>query len=137
MSESTVDAFFYGLYMDERLLRDKGVQPRIPRKAVMPGHALVIGRRVGLLRRFGAQAFGMVFALTRDELHTLYAGSGLDMYHAEPALVLFENGSAATVCTFNLAEPPDAGERNEDYAKKLAAVLQALKFPADYIRSIG
>jgi len=40
-----VDVFFYGLFMDPALLREKGLQPTPGRKAVAPGQRLISGRR--------------------------------------------------------------------------------------------
>lgn len=137
MSETTINAFFYGLYMDENVLRTKGVEPRAPRKAVVPGYRLRIGARATLVPQFGAQCFGVVFALTQAELHALYAGAGLGMYRAESVLALFEDNSFASVTTFNLSEPPSPGEANADYAAKLRVVLEHLGFPAEYAKSVA
>ena len=133
MSERTIQAFFYGLYMDEGVLRDKGVDPRHPRKAVVPGYRTRIGARASLVPRFGGQAFGMVFAVTHAELARLYAGAGLDAYRAESVLAFFEDGSCAPVATFNLVEPPALGEGNAAYAAKLRGVLERLGLPADQL----
>ena len=131
MAESSITAFFYGLYMDEKLLREKGVDPRSPRRAVAPGFRLRIGAKVYLSAQFGAQAFGMAFSLTQAELHSLYAGSGLDMYKQEAVLVQFEDGSFAPVATFNLTDPLSSPGSNPEYAAKLRMVLKQLGFPDD------
>jgi len=133
VTDRTIAAFFYGLYMDESVLRDKGVDPRHPRKAVVPGHRTRIGARAALVPRFGAQAFGMVFDVTHAELQRLYSGAGLDGYRAESVLAFFEDGSCAPVATFNLVEPPAAGEGNPGYAAKLRGVLERLGLPAGEI----
>jgi hypothetical protein len=130
VTERTTPAFFYGLYMDEGVLRDKGVEPRNARKAVVPGYQTRIGARATLVPRFGAQAFGMVFNVTHGELARLYSGAGLDMYRAEPVLAFFEDGSCAPVATFNLVEPPAPGEGNPGYTAKLRGVLERLGLPA-------
>jgi hypothetical protein len=128
-----VAAFFYGLYMDEAALRDKGIAPRNPRRAVVPGYRTRIGVRATLQPRFGAQAFGMVFDVTHAELHRLYAGAGLDMYRAEGVLAFLEDGSCAPVVVFNLVEPPAPDESNPDYAAKLRGVLERLGLPAQHV----
>jgi hypothetical protein len=136
MSRKTIDVFFYGLFMDEDLLRAKSVQPQASRKAVVPGWRLAIGRRAMLLREFGAQAFGMVFAMTEEEAESLYAEPGLELYRPEPVIAGFEDGAFAEVTTFNLSDAPAAGEANPEYAAKLRAVLERLGFPAEYVRSV-
>ena len=136
MAENTVAAFFYGLYMDENILHGKGINPRMPKKVVVPGFRLRIGAKAFLSPQFGAQAFGMVYSLTHAELHALYAGSGLDMYKQEAVLALFEDGSSGAVVTFNLTIPPSSQESNPDYASKLRVVLKRLDFPNDYIEAV-
>jgi hypothetical protein len=137
VSELTRDVFFYGLFMDEGILRDKGVHPRMPRKAVVPGYRLRIGQRATLVPHFAAQAFGMVFALAEREIESLYAEPGLEMYRPESVIASFEDGSFRAVTTFNLRDPPAAEVPNTEYAAKLRAVLERLGFPADHVRSAG
>lgn len=43
------DAFFYGLFMDQDLLRAKGVLPEAAELAWLDGYALRIGRRTVLV----------------------------------------------------------------------------------------
>ena len=124
------DVFFYGLYMDQDILHAKGVDPQAPRKAVVPGYRLAIGRRALLVPQFGAQAFGMVFALTDREIESLYAEPGLEMYRPESVIASFEDGTFAAVTTFNLGEPVP-GDVDLKYAAKLRVVLERLGFRAD------
>lgn len=135
MSETTRDLFFYGLFMDEEILRDKGVNPQLRRRAVVPGYRLGIGRRALLVPQFGAQAFGMVFALTDREIASLYAEPGLELYRPESVIASFEDGTFAAVMTFNLSKAHAAGEPNLDYAEKLRVVFERLGFPTDELPS--
>ncbi len=135
--EITRDVFFYGLFMDEEILRAKGIHPRAPRKAVVPGYRLRIGQRAMLFPQFAAQAFGMVFALTDQEIESLYAEPGLETYRPESVIASFEDGTFSAVTTFNVRGVPAVGEPNLEYAAKLRAVLERLGFPADYARSAG
>lgn len=136
MSEITRDLFFYGLFMDEAILRDKGVSPLRPRRAVVPGYRLRIGSRALLVPQFGAQAFGMVFALTDREVELLYSEPGLELYRPQSVTASFEDGTFAAVTMFNLGEAHATAEPNPDYAEKLRAVFQRLGFPTDGLRSI-
>jgi hypothetical protein len=137
VSETTRDVFFYGLFMEEGILRGKGVNPLRPRRAVVPGYRLRIGRRALLVRQLGAQAFGMVFALTDREIASLYAEPGLDLYLPQAVTASLEDGTFAVVTTFNLGEEHATAERNSEYAEKLRAVFERLGFPTDELRSIG
>ena len=133
----TVDAFFYGLYMDEAVLRGAGVVPYSPRKASARGYALRIGRRATLVKAPGGIAWGMVYALAPDDLAKLYAGPGLDNYRSEEIEVVLENRAIIPARVYNLPLPPPAEERNPDYADKLKAAMTRLGFPADQVARIA
>ena len=132
-----VDAFFYGLYMDETVLAGMGVTPRHPRKARADGFALRIGQRATLVRSPGAGAWGMVFELAPFDLDTLYGAPGLEAYRPEQIEVALENRSIISARVYNLAQGPAAHERNPDYATRLKAVLTRLGFPAEYVAGVG
>ena len=80
MTDRRIDGFFYGLFMDREVLRKQGVEAANPRRAYVEGYALRIGRRATLLPAPGARAYGMLFALTHDELESLYSAPGLEAY---------------------------------------------------------
>jgi hypothetical protein len=124
------DIFFYGLFMDENLLRAKGVEPRQPRRAAVRDYQLKIGQRAMLVREPSAQAYGMVYALSESEIESLYSEAGLERYHPELVVATFEDGSVSEVTTFNLSRESASEEPNLAYAAKLRLVLESLGFPA-------
>jgi hypothetical protein len=132
-----VDTFFYGLYMDPQVLKDAGVAPRSARKASAAGFALAIGKRATLVRAHGSTAWGMVYALTLDELAKLYGAPGLEAYQPQDIEVALENRAIIPARVYVLSQPPAPGERNPDYADKLKAALTRLGFPAEYVAGIG
>jgi hypothetical protein len=121
---ATVDAFFYGLYMDETVLAGAG-------------YALKIGKRATLVQAPGSVAWGIVYALTPDDLAKLYGAPGLEVYQPQQIEVALENRAIISARVYNLAQPPAADERNPDYAEKLKAAMTRLGFPADYIARIA
>jgi len=127
---ATKDIFFYGLFMDQSVLRAKGVEPRAARRAVVRDWQLKIGQRAMLVRQSSAQAYGMVYTLTDDEIDSLYNEPGLEMYHPEVVVATFDDGSSSKVTTFNLDDAADREEPNLEYAAKLRLVLERLGFPA-------
>ncbi len=131
-----VDAFFYGLYMDDGVLRGIGVVPHSPRKACADGYALRIGKRATLVKAPGSIAWGMVYALTPDDLAKLYGAPGLEVYRPEWIEVALENRAIIPAQVYNLAQPPAPDERNPDYAEKLKAAMTRLGFPAEYVARI-
>ncbi|HEU0199350.1 MAG TPA: gamma-glutamylcyclotransferase family protein [Burkholderiaceae bacterium] len=130
----TIDVFFYGLYMDEAVLAAKGVKAREPRPAMVEGFGLLIGQRATLVPRDGACAYGMVFALTHEEIEALYGE--LPAYRPEAVSARLLAGRAVPALCMNLSDPPAATERNPEYAAKLRAVLERLAFPTDYVSAV-
>lgn len=128
-ADSLQEIFFYGLFMDERVLREKGIQPHASRKAVLNGYRLTIGERAMLFPDPSSQAFGMVHVLTERETNLLYAEPGLDMYRPETVIATFEDGSTRAVTTFNLQQTTTEAKFNVEYAKKLKSILEHLGFP--------
>ena len=129
MSEKLKDVFFYGLFMDERLLREKGVQPRASRKAIVYGRKLKTGRRAMLIAQPSSKAFGMVHTLTEREIKSLYDEPGLEMYRPEAVVATFEDGSKSSLTTFNVQDASADEESNVEYIVKLRGVLERLGFP--------
>jgi len=136
MTERSVDAFFYGLFMDVDILREKQVTPVNPRPAYVEGFALRIGERATLLPSLGARAFGMLISLTHRELSRLYSGPGLEQYRPEAVLVRTFKGELASALCYNLPDAPLPHERNPEYAVHLQAVLRKLNFPPEYVASV-
>jgi cation transport regulator ChaC len=132
-----VDAFFYGLFMDEGVLREAGVAPRHGRRARLDGFALKIGRRATLARSAGATVWGMVYALTPAELGKLYDAPVLERYRPEEVEVALENRAMIAARVYILPQPPAAAEPNPEYVERLKVVLTRLGFPADYIARVG
>jgi hypothetical protein len=139
MTEETggrVEVLFYGLFMDEALLRAKGLNPENRRAASVDDFQLVIGARATLVRREGARAHGVVYTLTRGEVESLYSEESVSAYRPEVVTARLAGGRVEQVVCFNLAAPPPAGERDPLYAPKLRALAERLGLPADYVASI-
>jgi hypothetical protein len=136
MPDRSVDAFFYGLFMDLDILRENQVTPVNPRPAYVDGFALCIGKRATLLPSLGARAFGMLIALTHSELGRLYSGPGLEQYRPEAVLVRTLAGELAAALCYNLPGAPLPEERNPEYAVRLQRVLRKLNFPPEYVASV-
>lgn len=131
-----IDVFFYGLFMDEALLRAKGVTLPHLRSASVSGFQLRIGKRATLVPAQSDRVFGLVASLSHAELERLYSEPSVQAYRPEAVLAHLANGEILPVLCFNLVEPPAADERNPDYAAKLRSLAERLEFPADYVASI-
>jgi len=123
------EVFFYGLYMDEKILKSKNVEPRNKRVAFANDYKLRIGNMATLLREKDSQAYGLVYSLTHDEIYILYTKSGLTDYISESILVELDDGSKiATLCCI-LLNPPANNESNLEYFKKLKDCMKFYKLP--------
>jgi hypothetical protein len=131
-----VEVFFYGLFMDEALLRGKGLRPEGRRAASVENFCLVIGERATLVPREGGTAHGVVFSLTRGEVEALYSEESVSAYRAEVVRAKSADGDVVQALCFNLPAPPAAGERNPEYAARLKELAGRLGLPPDYVSSI-
>jgi hypothetical protein len=136
LSGRRIDVFFYGLFMDEAILRQSGVTPVNSRQAYVSDFALRIGKRATLVPSAGSKAFGMLIALTHVELDLLYNAPGLEHYRPEAVVANTLEGSCVPALCYNLREAPGPGEGNAEYAQRLRGVLHTLGFPAEYIESV-
>ena len=122
--------------MDDALLREKGANPLERRVASVENFSLVIGARATLVACEGRTAYGVLFALTHEELDALYSEDSLSAYRAEAVLARLEDGSLAAALCFNLPVPPRPDERNPQYASKLREVAARIGLPHSYVGSI-
>jgi hypothetical protein len=137
MTDRRIDCFFYGLFMDSDILRGSQVAAEKPRRAFVDGYALRIGDRATLVPVLGDRAYGMVYALTHNELERLYSAPGLEQYRPEAVIAhLLEGETSAALC-YNLSELPGVDETNSEYASRLRTALRKLKFPPEYIASVS
>lgn len=131
-----IDVFFYGLFMDEALLRAKGINSPNLRVAFVSGFQLRIGNRSTLVPVPEERVFGVVASLFHTELERLYSEHSVQAYKPEAVLAHLLNGEVLSVPCFNLVESPAADEHNPEYATKLRALAKRLQFPFDYVSSI-
>jgi hypothetical protein len=136
MPSRRTDVFFYGLFMDEELLRAKGVRPNDPELAFVDGLALRIGQRAALVPTPGARVHGVVISLTLAELEKLYSEPSVQAYTPQAVLARLASGGVVAALCYNLPQPPAVSERNPEYATKLRAVAQKVGLPAEYVASL-
>lgn len=136
MTDRPIDVFFYGLFMDDNLLRDRGIAPLNPRPATVEGFELRIGKRATLVPAMHKCSYGMVMRLTHQELKGLYSGPGLEHYRPEAVTCTTRAGERVSALCYNLPDTPAPDEGNEEYAAQLRAVLARLGFPAEYVERV-
>lgn len=131
-----IDLFFYGLFMDDALLRSKGLEPRKRRVAFVEDFSLVIGARATLVPHKGRRVYGVLLSLTHAEADALYAEDSVSAYRPEAVAAHLADGSMVPALCFNLPARPSADERNPQYASKLREVASRVGLPESYVSSI-
>jgi hypothetical protein len=131
-----IEVFFYGLFMDEALLREKGINPANPRIAGVENFALVIGARATLVPSEHGVVYGVLFSLTHDEVEALYSEESVRAYRPEGVCARLLNGEVVAALCFNLPRPPAQDERNGQYVSKLKTLAARIGLPPDYLSSI-
>jgi hypothetical protein len=131
-----IELFFYGLFMDEALLRAKGINPSDRRTAVVENFSLVIGERATLVPRAGQTVYGVLFRLTHAEVDALYSEASVSAYRPEAVSARLADGSIVPALCFNLPAPPSTHERNPQYAAKLRELAGRIGLPQSYVSSI-
>ena len=127
--------FFYGLFMDEDLLRQKGLNPESPRLAQVIGYGLRIGERATLEKSASERAWGCVIELTEAELDSLYAEASVADYIPEPLMATDSRGHPIAAISYILPMHKLSGH-NPAYARSLAIAASKLGLPDDYIEEI-
>jgi hypothetical protein len=136
MPSRLADVFFYGLFMDQDLLRAKGLAPQNVELASVPGFALRIGQRAALVPHPSGRVHGVVMSLTLAELERLYSEPSVQAYRPQAVLAHLASGGTIAALCFNLPEAPSPAERNPEYAAKLRSVGQKVGLPAEYLASL-
>ena len=131
-----IDVFFYGLFMDDALLREKGMNPVNRRMASVENFSLVIGARATLVPRPGRTVQGVLFSLTHAEVDALYSEDSVSVYRPEAVIAQLADGSITSALCFNLPVPPSADERNPAYVSKLRELAERIGLPLSYVSAI-
>lgn len=131
-----IDVFFYGLFMDDALLREKGINPMYSRTAIVENFSLVFGERATLVPCPGQTVYGVIFSLTHSEIDALYGEASVNVYRPEAVLAKLADGGITPALCFNLPVPPSREERNLEYALKLRKLAERIGLPPDYVSSI-
>ena len=129
--------FFYGLFMDASLLREKGLHPTVLGPAELPGYQIRIGNRASLIPSPQSTSYGMLIDLPDEEATTLYSAPDVGDYCPDNVnAILLSDRTAQTAVCYNL--PPDklGAGTNSEYAEQLSALVLELGFPPAYASEI-
>ena len=136
MTSRRTDVFFYGLFMDQDLLRAQGIEPEAVELASVKGFALRIGQRAAIAPSPNGRVHGVLMSLTLSELDHLYSEPSVQAYKPQAVLAQLAAGGTTAALCYNLPEPPAASERNPEYAAKLRVVAEKVGLPPEYVASL-
>jgi hypothetical protein len=131
-----VRVFFYGLFMDQALLEQKGLQVAGSETSRLDGYDLRIGKRATLAACHGHAVYGVVMDIAREGVEKLYSEVGLREYRPETVTVVLDSDQRVDAVCYNLPESTDYTEPNQTYAAELTKLATALGFPEHYVQSI-
>ena len=127
--------FFYGLFMDDDILRSKGFHPSDGKIAVAKGYGLRIGEKATLVQSSSECSYGIVMKLSEEEINSLYSAPGVSEYVPEQIEVTGQNGSTYKVICYNLPLSKLSGS-NMEYAKSLSIAARKMGLPDTYVSQI-
>jgi hypothetical protein len=127
--------YFYGLFMDEDLLKEKGLNPSAAKIAYVTGYGLRIGERATLMQSSQERSYGSVIQLDEEEIEILYGDKSVEDYIPEEVTAIGTNGSSLAAMSYILPISKLSGQ-NREYAKSLAVVARKIGLPEEYIDEI-
>ncbi len=130
--------FFYGLFMDQTLLVEKGLHPETIGPAVLSDYRIHIGERATLLPSASSRAYGIVMELSEQEADALYSEPSVRAYKRERVQVaLLASNEVVEADCYNLPRELGLAGANPAYANKLSRLVEALDFDSAYVQEIA
>ncbi len=131
------NVFFYGLFMDDALLVERGLKPRVIGPAVLWNYRIHIAARATLLPAGSQRALGVVMQLTEEELSELYAEPSVRDYAPTSVEVeLLGQGETITAECYNLPTESALTGTNPSYAARLSQLVERLDLDPEYVGEI-
>jgi hypothetical protein len=142
-----VATFFYGSFMDVRVLRRVGVDVTSHQPAMLPGFQIELRPRVNVHPSDRYVVHGAVVYVTHEELDRLYALSHADLhargvtvpadnpavvYRPEAVNVVLRDGSSRPALCY-IADRQVPADPSEEYVESVVAAARALGHPDWYI----
>ena len=130
--------FFYGLFMDRSLLKEKGLHAEAVGPAVLSDYRIHIGERATLLPSAAHRAYGIVMELPDREARALYSEPSVREYKRERVQVqLLDTNEIVEAYCYNLPRELGLAGANPAYATKLSQLVEALHFDSAYTEEIA
>jgi len=130
--------FFYGSYINPKVLAEVNLELRDVQVASLGGFALTITPRANLVEETGACAYGIVATATHDELDRLYQHAEKvlgQLYRPRPVLVRSQDGQYRPALTY-LCNDLSGELADGAYVDRILEPAREYGFPAWYIRHV-
>ena len=134
MIERRVRIFFYGTFMDRKVLAEHGINSPEVVPARLSGYELSIRPRVNLTRLDRSCVYGSIAAATHDEIGKLYADLEKTFalkYLPEAVLAETLDGALLPALCY-VASHMEPSAPDPDYVKQLAECVRGLGLPEWY-----
>ncbi len=135
LSKRLKSVFFYGLFMDENLLKEKGLNPLGAKLAHIDGYGLRIGERATLTKSALERSYGTVIQVSEEELGILYDDESVVGYFPEKVTAADTEGSTLKAVSYILPMEK-LSRKNSKYAKALSIVARKIGLPEEYVREV-
>ena len=137
--KAEVNVFFYGGYMDFKVLENLGIGKRDYQVAQLMGYELTIGRSANVRKKGLHSVYGIITRLTHHEIDALYgqdaqAKLGTE-YLPEPTVIMTSEGNILPAFCYIAYESMD-GEPSSQYIDTILNASKAYNFPEHYIQHI-
>jgi hypothetical protein len=130
--------FFYGSYINPKVLAEVNLVLQKVQVASLAGYALTITPRANLVEEAGACAYGIVGTATHDELDRLYRHAHQvlgQVYRPQAVLLRSQDGQFRPALTYLCADL--SGELAEGaYVERILESAREYGFPAWYLRHV-
>jgi cation transport regulator ChaC len=140
-SRRGVWTFFYGSFMNPRVLARAGVRPATPRRGRLDGWDIEIRPRATLVPSKRHSVYGILAKVTHADLRKLYVKDwfGFGAYLPEAVMVSDRQRRRVPAMCY-IAWRRGEGRPTQEYLDKVVATAVKYKFPHSYIerlRSFG
>ncbi len=137
-SARDVSVFFYGSFMNDKVLSKARVSPRNLRRAKLSGFSIVVSPRATIVPEHHGCVYGLVGELTHLELDKIYAKDwfGFGSYVPE-AVLLEETGCSETPALCYICWDMEPASASREYLSLMLEVGQLYGFPTSYLEEIS
>ena len=132
MGAAKVRVFFYGSFINKRVLAEVGLVPQQVEVASLRGFDIRIGPLANVVRAEHQTVYGIVCEATHAELERLYAQDWVGTYLPEAVLVETTAGLSVPALCYVAPEAPYA-PATADYLDRIIAPARELGFPSWYL----